>query len=298
MDLRIAQKDQKKMAEEMTALEGKIGKDGTRYQEMQREVQRVEHEGNKLRTERDRTQGNVEIYVEQSETLNKKLNSQPYRGVEEKHRRKSIETETTELTVKDLDIYYSALDNALQNFHMQKIKDINKIIRELWQLVYKGQDIDMIELESGVEPGATKTSKSYNYRVVMRKGTTPLDMRGRCSAGQRVLASVVIRLALAETFCINCGILTLDEPTTNLDEANKSGLAHALSRIIQSRSKQHNFQLICITHDEEFVKIMNTELSLNYEFGKPEYFFRISREEADTSGKFFSKIERVQWDEL
>lgn len=81
-------------------------------------------------------------------------------------------------------------------------------------------------------------------------GDIPLDMRGRCSAGQKVLAAIVIRLALAETFCLNCGMLALDEPTTNLDEANKAGLAHALARIIKSRSAQHNFQLICITHDE------------------------------------------------
>ena len=32
------------------------------------------------------------------------------------------------------------------------------------------------------------------------------------SAGSRK-----VRLALAETFCLNCGILALDEPTTNLD---------------------------------------------------------------------------------
>lgn len=32
---------------------------------------------------------------------------------------------------------------------------------------------------------------------------------------------MVIRLALAETFCVSCGILALDEPTTNLDRLNK-----------------------------------------------------------------------------
>lgn len=93
----------------------------------------------------------------------------------------------------------------------------------------------------------------YNYRVVMVKGDTALDMRGRCSAGQKVpgvlgsgwvwrtlepfsdlsmfvqvLASLIIRLALAETFCLNCGILALDEPTTNLDRDNIESLAHAL----------------------------------------------------------------------
>jgi len=44
-----------------------------------------------------------------------------------------------------------------------------------------------------------------------------------------MLASLVIRLALAETFSLNCGVLTLDEPTTNLDEYNTKALAEALS---------------------------------------------------------------------
>ena len=64
---------------------------------------------------------------------------------------------------------------------------------------------------------------------------TELEMKGRCSAGQRVLSSLLIRLALAETFCSNCGILALDEPTTNLDAENIEGLAEALDEIIDSR---------------------------------------------------------------
>jgi len=62
----------------------------------------------------------------------------------------------------------------------------------------------------------------------MMKGETALDMRGRCSAGQKVLASIIIRLALAETFGLNCGFLALDEPTTNLDSDNIQSLAEAL----------------------------------------------------------------------
>lgn len=46
----------------------------------------------------------------------------------------------------------------------------------------------------------------------------------------QVLASLIIRLALAETFCLNCGILALDEPTTNLDGPNADSLAAALHR--------------------------------------------------------------------
>jgi DNA repair protein RAD50 len=53
----------------------------------------------------------------------------------------------------------------------------------------------------------------------------------------------VIRLALAETFCLNCGILALDEPTTNLDSKNKIGLAQAMSEIIATRKKQGPLKL-------------------------------------------------------
>ena len=49
-------------------------------------------------------------------------------------------------------------------------------------------DIETIEIRSDEanETGATKTRRTYNYRVVMIKGDAVLDMRGRCSAGQKV----------------------------------------------------------------------------------------------------------------
>ena len=92
------------------------------------------------------------------------------------------------------------------------------------------EDIETIEIRSDVEN--TRGNRSYNYRVVMIKNNAELDMRGRCSAGQKVLASIIIRLALAETFCLNCGILALDEPTTNLDIANMESLAESLAKYV------------------------------------------------------------------
>jgi hypothetical protein len=50
-------------------------------------------------------------------------------------------------------------------------------IKELWQLAYRGGDIDSIEIVSGDESATGRALKSYNYRVVMRKGDVPLDMR-------------------------------------------------------------------------------------------------------------------------
>ena len=154
----------------------------------------------------ERYNGRMQGLAEQKRGLRRKLNEPEYKGVEERQRMKMIEHETTNLVVTDLDKYYDALDKALLRYHGMKINDINKIIRELWTLTYKGEDITNIEIQSGQDSGS-RANRSYNYRIVMSKGSTQMDMRGRCSAGQRVLASIVIRLALAETFCLNCGVM-------------------------------------------------------------------------------------------
>ena len=52
----------------------------------------------------------------------------------------------------------------------------------------------------------------------------------RRHARPQVLACLIIRLALAETFCLNCGILALDEPTTNLDAGEGGGSGHSGER--------------------------------------------------------------------
>lgn len=243
-----------------------------------------------------RLEGRRGEMVEQIRSLNRKLSSQEYKDIDERHRVAMIKHETTQIAVEDLDKYAGALDKALLRFHSIKIGDINKIIKELWILTYKGEDINNIEIVSGHDSGS-RASKSYNYRVVMTKGDTKLDMRGRCSAGQRVLASIVIRLALAETFGVNFGCIALDEPTVNLDYNNKKGLAIALAQIVAARALQRNFQLILITHDEDFVVMMKTELATQSGFPMPEKYFQVRREEG-ADGKFYSKIDAIDWDEL
>jgi len=182
---------------------------------------------------------------------------------------------------------------ALLKYHEMKITEVNRIIKELWSLTYRGEDIETVAIST--ESKAAAASRSYNYRVIMRKGDADLDMRGRCSAGQKVLAGLVIRLALAETFCVDCGILALDEPTTNLDTINKSGLAEAIGKIIKGRHGQSNFQLVCITHDEQFVNMLGAA-QMN-DGANPGHYYRISREQDARAGgsAYYSKIEQQEW---
>lgn len=283
-----------RLKEEVEHLEGEIagmGKDAAEEQH-QSAAKNVRELGRQI----ERYGGRMQGLDEQKRQLKRKLNEPEYKGVDARQQMKMIEHETTNIVVSDLDKYYDALDKALLRYHGMKINDINKIIRELWALTYKGEDITNLEIQSGQESGS-RANKSYNYRIVMSKGNTQMDMRGRCSAGQRVLASIVIRLALAETFCLNCGVMALDEPTTNLDYENKRGLGIALAQIIASRAAQSNFQLVVITHDEDFVSMMKQELSTQTGFNMPERYYQVSREEG-LDGKFYSKIGAVDWDDL
>uniref|UniRef100_A0A2K6V0L6 RAD50 double strand break repair protein n=1 Tax=Saimiri boliviensis boliviensis TaxID=39432 RepID=A0A2K6V0L6_SAIBB len=240
--------------------------------QMKNEHQKLEENIENIKRNHSLALGRQKGYEEEIIHFKKELREPQFRDAEEKYREMMIVMRTTELVNKDLDIYYKTLDQAIMKFHSMKMEEINKIIRDLWRSTYRGQDIEYIEIRSDADENVSASDKrrNYNYRVVMLKGDTALDMRGRCSAGQKVLASLIIRLALAETFCLNCGIIALDEPTTNLDRENIESLAHALVEIIKSRSQQRNFQLLVITHDEDFVELL----------GRSEYvekFYRIKK---------------------
>ena len=211
--------------------------------------------------------GSISTCEENKRRDEEALGGEEYEDIDRRYDRQLVQLKTTEMACTDLHQYHIALDKALQAFHNEKMSQINHIVKELWQRVYRNSDIDYIRIVSDDEKaaaggGAGKASgggggtarvlRSYNYRVVMKVGDAELDMRGRCSAGQKVLACLIIRLALAETFCLNCGMLALDEPSTNLDRNNSVSLAQALSSLMTSRYHQQNFQLIIITHDEDF----------------------------------------------
>lgn len=201
--------------------------------DVRRRVRAAQATASDARDSRATLKGRKQQLDDQIRDYKVQLRHSEYRDVENKYRTKLIEFETTTMAVADLDKYYRALDQSLIEYHSKKIEEINTIIRSLWQITYKGQDIDSIEIVSGPDAGSTsKAARSYDYRVVMKKAGARIDMRGRCSAGQKVLAALVIRLALAETFCLNCGILALDEPTTNLDTENKYGLAQAITEYV------------------------------------------------------------------
>ncbi|KAI5171037.1 DNA repair protein RAD50 [Nematocida sp. LUAm3] len=185
-----------------------------------------------------------------------------YKGAEEEELSAYVEMKVLKESLLDIEKYIKAVQKGIVRYHAEKLQEVNAIIKEIWDMTYKGGDIDNIRIVAQMDKA---------YTLMMERDGVEVEMRGRVSAGQKMLASIVVRLALAEAFSINCGLLSLDEPTTNLDKKNIHSLAKGLSSIIQARRAEGSFQLLVITHDEEFVReLLKTECT--------EYFYRLERD--------------------
>lgn len=243
------------------------------YERLQGDARQLENHSNRLFAERGSVMGMMKTKDEELDRLLKEWELD-YKDAKQKYRESHIRVETTKAAIEDLAQCGNAVDKAVMQFHSMKMAEVNRIAGELWQSTYQGTDIDTILIRSDNESSTGK--RNYNYRLCMVKQDTEMDMRGRCSAGQKVLASIIIRLALAESFGVNCGLIALDEPTTNLDRDNIKSLAESLHMIIKARQAQSNFQLIVITHDEDFLRHMRCSDFCDS-------FFRVKRDERQNS---------------
>jgi len=264
--LRKSKRELQALKVEITELEAHDARKD--YDALQTEATKWSNQRNALAAEQASMMGQMKSKDDMLAQLLQEWNTD-YKDAAYKYKESNIKVFMTKGVVEDLARYGGALEKAIMKYHSLKMEEINRIIEELWKRTYQGTDIDTVLIRSDNETG--KGNKSYNYRVSMIKQDVEMDMRGRCSAGQKVLASIIIRLALAECFGVACGLIALDEPTTNLDRENIRALAQSLHQIIKERRRQSNFQLIVITHDEEFLREMNCS-----EFC--ERYYRVSRD--------------------
>uniref|UniRef100_A0A1B6C3H1 Zinc-hook domain-containing protein n=2 Tax=Clastoptera arizonana TaxID=38151 RepID=A0A1B6C3H1_9HEMI len=194
-------------------------------------------------------------------SLQEELNKDHYKNANKAYKEAFIKLHVNEVARNDLNHYYKAMEWAMIQFHKEKMQRINKIIKDLWSSIYSGNDIDYILIKTDEDTsGSAEKRKTYNYRVVQIRNNEEMDMRGRCSAGQKVLACLIIRMALAEVFSSSCGVLALDEPTTNLDESHITSLSECLAELVNIHGAKNNFQLIVITHDQVFLDKLNNSV--------------------------------------
>lgn len=238
------------------------------FKSVTREKDGLVRKSDSITMERSECIGQMGELKSQVNTLKRDLAQPKYQDSVKNYRQTYYDSVVLRKIVGDLGTYRVALEWALMKYHSEKMEKVNQLIKGLWHSIYRGNDIDYIQIRTDEMKSQNADKKrSYDYRVVQIKNDSELDMRGRCSAGQRVLACLIIRIALAETFSSNCGVLALDEPTTNLDRVNIVSLCDALNKIVEERQSQSSFMLVVITHDEEFITTL----------GRIEHYWKVSR---------------------
>ena len=91
----------------------------------------------------DELRGSIRLARENRRANEKALGADEFNDIDARVERQLVELRTNEMSVIDLKGYAIALDKALQSLHAQKMAEINRIIRELWQRVYRNSDIDV-----------------------------------------------------------------------------------------------------------------------------------------------------------
>ncbi|XP_063981287.1 DNA repair protein RAD50-like [Diachasmimorpha longicaudata] len=264
VELRKYQKTLTQLKQTRTHREEKINL--LNYEEVMREQEELVRDIQEAEGEINRASGIRGEIMKNIDQLNEELNTEECKTVRTAHRRKSIEVLVTRQAIDDVVAYARVLDVATAEVHEERLNTINSAMKKLWKLIYSGNDTKSIQIKAEATSTSGVTDKrQFNYKLVQIKHGVEMEMRGRCSAGQRVLASIILRLALAETLSQQCGILALDEPTTNLDSINSAKLADALYKYVTYRAKyEKNFQLIVITHDENFIKNLSELTSQSF----------------------------------
>ncbi len=84
---------------------------------------------------------------------------------------------------------------------------------------------------------------------------------GRLSGGQKIVASTAFRLAMADTFAKQVGLLVLDEPSNYLDKDNIVHLQNLLLKL-KDLSGHTGKQIILVTHEEQLVGFFDHHISL------------------------------------
>ncbi|KAG6878083.1 hypothetical protein C0993_012410 [Termitomyces sp. T159_Od127] len=160
-------------------------------------------------------------------------------------KRLSEDIEATRTTIAAIEKEINASGASVANYR-DNIR-VRKLAKEIIETQGEMDACDMDEAAKAKRnfeekyPKAKEKENKLQTNVVMTKDQVEMDMRGRCSAGQKMLASIIIRLALSDSFGQNCGILALDEPTNALDTENIDALAASLVEYVSTRLLAYSY---------------------------------------------------------
>ena len=162
--------------------------------------------------------------------------------LEEKRKLKS-EIEKIEKYIRDFEVLEKSVKETQAIVRNKLIDAINYYLSIYWNELYPYKDYESFRIYP--------TEDDYVFELKDSLGRW-IEIERIASGGERMIAALCLRIALAKVLAPQIDILILDEPTHNLDENSVKELTRTLNE------KLSNFfsQIFVITHDERFEDLL------------------------------------------
>lgn len=146
--------------------------------------------------------------------------------------------------VSDLEILEKALKESQEIIRREFIEVINYFMDAVWKVLYPYKDFTSLRL--------LIDENDYVLQLKDSRGIW-INVDGIASGGERTLACLSLRIAMARALVPHLRWLILDEPTHNLDEK----AVQEFSVLLNEKISEFIDQLFIITHNEKLEEIVN-----------------------------------------
>ncbi|MEM5772702.1 MAG: AAA family ATPase [Candidatus Aenigmatarchaeota archaeon] len=165
------------------------------------------------------------------------------RKKEQENKLKDLEKQKKEIQrldklIRDLEVFSLALEETQIELRNNFVEVVNLTMNKIWETLYPYRDFVSVRLNA--EEG------DYVLQLQSREGNW-VNVEGNVSGGERSIACLALRVALALALAPQLRILVLDEPTANLD----ARAIAELSITLRERIKEFIDQTFLITHQPE-----------------------------------------------
>ena len=154
------------------------------------------------------------------------------------------EIEKLERYASDLEIFEKALRETQEIVRRDFVNAINYFMDIIWKSLYPYKDFTSLRL--------LIDENDYILQLKDSRGIW-VNVDGIASGGERTLACLTLRIAMARSLVPHLRWLMLDEPTHNLDEK----AVEEFSNLLNEKILEFIDQLFIITHNERLESIIN-----------------------------------------
>ena len=143
----------------------------------------------------------------------------------------------------------NALIDAQEVLRDELLLAVNEVMSNTWMQIYP------YDTWSGLR--ISTVNNDYTIQLKEAEGDW-MNVSGFASGGERMLASLAVKISFARVLAPNLNMLILDEPTHNLDE---TAVRNFIS-VLNEKIIEHIDQLFIITHDERLAESASKVIKL------------------------------------